>query len=105
MKNIFKCDILEQDNNVIIHFYLSELALERIRHDLLGKTALFTYRSDFSNEEIVVAYRSAWYVERAFRQMKDTKHLTVRPISHGLTKRSRYISSLASWPTGCVACL
>ncbi|MDR0622129.1 MAG: IS1634 family transposase [Deltaproteobacteria bacterium] len=82
MKDIFKYEIIEIDNNVILTFNASELALEKIRHDLLGKTALFTDRRDFSNEEIVGAYRSAWHVEQAFRQMKDTNHLTVRPLFH-----------------------
>jgi transposase len=82
MKDIFKCDILEKDSNVNLTFYISDKALERIRYDILGKTALFTDRGDFSNEEIVGAYRGAWHVERAFRQMKDTNHLTVRPLFH-----------------------
>jgi transposase len=82
MKDIFQYEVLEKDSNVILNFYKSEKAFEQIRHDVLGKTALFTDRSDFSNEEIVGAYRSAWLVERAFRQMKDSRHLTVRPIFH-----------------------
>jgi transposase len=82
MKDIFKCEIFEQDKNVYLNFFESDEALERIRQNILGKTALFTDRSDYSNEEIVGAYRSAWHVVRAFRHMKDTKHLTVRPIFH-----------------------
>jgi transposase len=82
MKDIFKFNIFEIDNNIHLSYHMSEEALEKIRHDVLGKTALFTDRSDFSNEEIVGAYRSAWLVERAFRQMKDTSHLTVRPLFH-----------------------
>jgi transposase len=82
MKDIFKCEIYEKDNNIYLNFFASDDALERIRHDILGKTVLFTDRADFSNEEIVGAYRSAWHVEQAFRQMKDTKHLTTRALFH-----------------------
>ena len=76
MKDIFKYDISENKNNVILSFHKSDQALEQIRQEILGKTALFTDRSDFSNEEIVGAYHSAW------QQMKDVKHLTVRSLFH-----------------------
>jgi transposase len=89
MKDIFKYKVTENDNNVLLRYYNSETELERIRRDILGKTALFTDRSDYSNEDIVTAYRSAWFVERAFRQMKDTDHLTVRPIFHWTDKKIR----------------
>jgi transposase len=55
----------------------------------LGKTVLFTDRKDFTNEQIVSAYRNAWHVEKAFRQMKDTKHLTVRPLFHWTDEKIR----------------
>jgi transposase len=80
MKDIFKYEIIEHDNNVHLLYFNSDIELKRIRRDILGKTALFTDRSDYSNEDIVTAYRSAWRVERAFIQMKDTDHLTVRPV-------------------------
>ena len=35
-----------------------------------------------SNERIVSAYRSQYHVEEAFKQMKDTKYLSFRPIRH-----------------------
>ncbi|MDR1322567.1 MAG: IS1634 family transposase, partial [Gracilibacteraceae bacterium] len=82
MKNIFSYEVIESDNKLYLTFGASCEVLERIREETLGKTALFTDRDDFSNEEIICAYRSAWHVEHAFRQMKDSKHLTVRPIFH-----------------------
>jgi transposase len=89
MRDIFKYEVVENDKKVHLHYYYSDIELERIRQDILGKTALFTDRSDYSNEDIVTAYRSAWFVERAFRQMKDTDHLTVRPIFHWTDKMIR----------------
>ncbi|MDR1870555.1 MAG: IS1634 family transposase [Deltaproteobacteria bacterium] len=82
MKDIFECDIFEKDNNIYLNFCASDSALERIRHDILGKTVFFTDRADFSNEEIIGVYRSARPIERAFRQMKDTKRLTTGPMFH-----------------------
>jgi hypothetical protein len=45
MKDLFKYDILKKNSNVNLTFYISDKALERIRHDILGKTALFTDRT------------------------------------------------------------
>jgi transposase len=89
MKDIIKYELSENNNHVYLNFFASENALEQIRSDLLGKTVLFTDRSDYSNEEIVGAYRSAWHVELAFRQMKDTQHLTVRPMFHWTDQKIR----------------
>ncbi len=80
MKELFEYMILENEGNIYLTFAFSDEAFEKLRSEQLGKTALFTDRSDFSNEQIVGAYRSAWHVESSFRQMKDTEHLTVKPI-------------------------
>jgi transposase len=82
MKDIFIYNVFEHDGNIYLTFEFDEEQLERIRYDYLGKSVLFTNRDDFTNEQIVTAYRSAWNVESAFRQMKDHDHLTVRPMFH-----------------------
>jgi len=82
MSDIFRYDVLEYNGNIYLTFKYSEVQLERIRYDYLGKTVLFTNRKDYTNEQIVTAYRSAWTVESAFKQMKNPDHLAVRPIFH-----------------------
>ena len=47
-----------------------------------SKSVLFTDRDDWTNERIVGAYRLQYHVEEAFKQMKDTKYLSFRPIRH-----------------------
>jgi transposase len=89
MGDIFKYKILEDEGNVYLTYESSEEGLERIRHDYLGKTILFTNRKDFTNEQIVIAYRSAWRVEAAFKQLKDSDHLAVRPIFHWTDEKIR----------------
>jgi transposase len=89
MRDIYQYEITEQDGYVRLSYQSSEEELERLRVECLGKTVLFTDRKDFSNEQIVIAYRSAWHVEAAFKQMKDTKHLTVRPIFHWTDEKIR----------------
>lgn len=82
MPDIFAYEVLEKDNNIYLTFAVSEDKRISIQEDQLGKTALFTDRADLTDYEIVSAYRSAWHVESAFRQMKDTDFLTVRPVFH-----------------------
>ena len=82
MEDIYTYKILKQDGNIYLTLAFNKEALEEIRETQLGKTALFTDRSDYSNDEIINAYRSAWHVESAFKQLKDTEHLAVRPFWH-----------------------
>ena len=82
MKDIFLYDVLESKGNIHIVYRHSEEQLEVIRSKYLGKTVLFTDRKDFTNEQIVTAYRNAWHVEASFKQMKNPHHVTVRPMFH-----------------------
>jgi len=66
----------------MLNYSLNTVKLENIKTTFLGKTVLFTNRHDWTNEEIASSYRSAWHIEHAFRQMKDTDHLAVRPLFH-----------------------
>lgn len=82
MKDIFDYEVLEKDSFVYLTFSASDSRLEEIRQTQLGKTALFTDRDELTDYQIISAYRSAWHVESAFKQMKDTDFLAVRPIFH-----------------------
>jgi transposase len=89
MRDIFHYEVIEKDGDILLTYGSSEERLERLRYAELGKTALFTDREDFTNEQIVLAYRSAWHVESAFKQMKNAKHLAVRPIFHWTDEKIR----------------
>jgi len=89
MSDIFLYEVLESSGNVHIVYRCSAVALENIRRVHLGKTVLFTDRKDFTNEQIVSAYRNAWHVEKSFKQMKDTKHVTVQPMFHWTDEKIR----------------
>jgi transposase len=82
MKEIFNIEVIPYTKAPILKFELNEGALHNIQNSILGKTVLFTNRHEWKNEEIVSAYRSAWHVEQAFHQLKDTKHIAVRPMYH-----------------------
>ncbi len=89
MKELFQYEVLEQEGKPYLTFAFSDEALAQLTQEQLGKTALFTDREDFSNEQIVNAYRSAWHIEASFRQMKDTDHLSVKPIFHWTDEKIR----------------
>jgi transposase len=82
MKDIFDYEITTYKNIPFLKYSLNEKNLEHLENTILGKTTLFTNRHNWTTEEIVASYRSAWHIEHAFRQMKDTDHLTVRPVFH-----------------------
>lgn len=82
MSDIFTYKVVEADGYVILSYTQRSDGLEKIRAKYLGKMALFTDRDDFTTEQIVTSYRSAWKIETAFRHMKNTEHLSVRPIFH-----------------------
>jgi transposase len=79
MKEVFEITLVCNDGIPEITYNLNEDNLEIIREKWLGKTALFTDKHHWTNEQIAGAYKSAWHVEHAFRQMKSTEHLSVRP--------------------------
>ena len=83
MSDIFSYKVVEDAEGTVVLSYVERSdGLEKVRSRYLGKMALFTDRDDFTTEQIVLSYRAAWKIEAAFRQMKDTEHLSVRPIFH-----------------------
>jgi transposase len=64
-------------------------ALSRLIRTQLGKTVLFTDNDDWTNEEIVLAYRSQYHVEDAFRQMKHPHFLSWSPMFHWTDSKIR----------------
>ncbi len=89
MKSIFQYEVIESKGHIYLTFASSDKALNQLKERELGKKVLFTDRSDFTNEEIVNAYRSAWHIESTFKQMKNTEHLRVRPVFHWTDEKIR----------------
>src|SRR6266576_2317707 len=65
-----------------LSFRFRDKAYQHLRSTLLGKTLLFTDRSDWTDEQIVLAYRAQHHVEADFRRLKDPHYLTFRPAFH-----------------------
>lgn len=72
-----------------LSFRFREQAYRHLAATLLGKTIIFTDRTDWSDEQIVLAYRAQHHVEADFRRLKDPHYLTFRPTFHWTDQKLR----------------
>jgi len=82
MKDLFKVEITEEEGLPVLTYRFDHQVWERLQKTLLGKNILFTDNDDWTDAEIVRAYRSQHHVETAFRSMKDPHHISLRPQFH-----------------------
>ena len=89
LKAILKTEIKEVRRGLELTFSTDQLALDRLCRVQLGKTILFTDNADWSDEEIVLAYRSQYHIEDAFKQMKNPHFLHWSPMFHWTDSKIR----------------
>ena len=90
MKQLFAVKISMSKGEIPrLRWTLNEREWLRLDRTLLGKTILFTDREEWTDEQIVAAYRSQSHVEAAFRRMKDPRFLTFRPTHHWTDQKLR----------------
>lgn len=90
MKRLFEVAVVEQEKGPPQLLYeFKQAAWEELQKNLLGKTILFTDNDDWSDVEIVHAYRGQHVVESAFRAMKDVHHIALRPQFHWTDQKIR----------------
>jgi len=82
MKDLFEVKLMLQDTLPVLEYELREEAWDDLQRTLLGKTILFTDNHDWTDGEIVHAYRAQHHIEDAFRDMKDPDHIAMRPQFH-----------------------
>jgi len=81
MDSLITLTWLDEVNGIpSFEFSFSKAAFDELCEHYLGKNALFTDRSDWAAEEIILAYRSAWKIEHTFRRMKHHDYFSVRPM-------------------------
>ncbi|MBF0528294.1 MAG: IS1634 family transposase [Deltaproteobacteria bacterium] len=68
---------------------LDRQAKTYLENEVFGKRFLVTDRGDWATEEIIAAYNGLSQVEAAFRQLKNTEHLAVRPQYHWTDQKVR----------------
>ena len=90
MKQLLSAKVtMGKDEIPRLRWVFSDREWEKLDRTLLGKTILFTDRKEWTNEQIVIAYRSQSHVEAAFRRMKDPRFLTFRPTHHWTDQKLR----------------
>lgn len=89
MKGLFRCEVGLEDALPTLTYRTDAAALGRFVQLHLGKTILFTDNDAWSNQEIVLAYRSQYHIEHAFRDMKHPHYLGWSPMFHWTDSKIR----------------
>jgi len=83
IKDILKYDIIKLENGKLSFTYFVDIAaFNELQQEILGRQIVVTNRHDWSNEEILLAYRGQSKVEYAFRNLKNPYHMAIRPQYH-----------------------
>ena len=82
MKQLIKTELSEEKGFPMLCYSVDHKALERVFNHRLGKTVLFTDNDSWNNEEIILAYRGQFRVEKAFETMKDPHFVSWSPMWH-----------------------
>ena len=77
-----KAEAQQLGKGLQLTFRTDQAALDRLCRVQFGKTILFTDNADWSEEQIVLAYRSQYHIEDAFKQMKNPHFLGWSPMFH-----------------------
>jgi len=83
IQDILKYEIMGfSDGSYSYSYFVDEAAFEKLKEERLGRRILVTNRHEWSNEEIILAYRGQSKVEYVFKNLKNPYHLAVRPQYH-----------------------
>jgi transposase len=88
MKKIIKVT-LSSGKWVQIQFHVDQNAIPKLCRTVLGKTLLFTDNHEWTNEEIISAYRGQYQIEHAFKKMKNPHFLGWNPRFHWTDQKIR----------------
>jgi len=89
MNEIMKTTVSCTGEFVKIQYHVDQAAIGRLSRTVLGKTILFTDNHEWTEEEIVRAYRGQYHIEHAFRDMKNPHFLGWNPRFHWTDQKIR----------------
>ena len=72
-----------------LQYQVKQTAIARLSRTVLGKTLLFTDNDEWTDEQIVCAYRAQYHIEHAFREMKNPHFLGWNPRFHWTDQKIR----------------
>ncbi|HZL66129.1 MAG TPA: IS1634 family transposase [Candidatus Limnocylindrales bacterium] len=82
VEKILPSEVQQLGKGLDLTFRTDQAALDRLCRIQFGKTILFTDNTDWADEQIVMAYRSQYHIEDAFKQMKNPHFLGWSPMFH-----------------------
>lgn len=89
LKELLRVEITEHRGRLRLSYRTDRAALQRLERQILGKRILFTDNHDWSTAEIILAYRSQFHVEAAFRDMKALEGVRWEPMHHWTDQKIR----------------
>jgi transposase len=91
MKDLFSTQLIQtQEGLPRLRFQFREAEYRKLKSTFMGKTILFTdHGDDWTDEQIVLAYRAQHHVEADFRRLKDPRYLSFRPTFHWTDQKLR----------------
>jgi transposase len=89
ISKILRVTVIQKRPQLKVTYRTDASAFTRIKERQLGKRILFTDQKSWSNEQIVLAYRSQSQVEDAFADMKDPHFLSWEPMFHWTDSKIR----------------
>ena len=104
VEKILNAEVQPVGKGMELTFHTDQAALDRLCRVQFGKTILFTDNADWTDEQIVLAYRSQYHIEDAFKQMRTPTSWVGARCFTGLTRKSRCMPSTACWPCCSLLC-
>jgi len=89
MNEVVKTRTSAKNGFVRLNYLVSQQAIGRLSRTVLGKTILFTDNHQWTDEQIVCAYRAQYKIEHAFRDMKNPHFLGWNPRLHWTDQKVR----------------
>ena len=89
MKGLFEVNIEVAKGLPTLSYRFQDEVWQEMQKTRLGKTILFSDRAEWTDGQIVKGYRSQHHVEDAFKDLKNTAHLALRPQRHWTDQKIR----------------
>jgi len=89
LKGLFEVEVTLANGLPVLSYRFREEAWRQVQATRLGKTILFSDQDGWSDAQLVRGYRSQHHVEDAFRELKNTEHLALRPQRHWTDQKIR----------------
>lgn len=85
-------DVLKVEHDLAarsLSYQTDQAAIERIAEREWGRRIIFTGRHDWTDQQIIAAYRAQAKGESSFRQLKDREHASFSPAFHWTDQKLR----------------